>query len=487
MCKVLRSKKSKSFLSTLIFVICCPLLGAQTAEKKPVLELSAPLKMELSQGLDPLDPHGSFATESWKLTGGGKSFSFEHSNQAPGFTTGKQFQVLPGGYELARFSSSRKWGSLHAFRTTGHDTRLVAPSLARRFSGLAAEAPKSFLGTRLGAFFLHAAPEKVKATAKSRGSSAPAASQLGLTLARDFKKGFKLESEWSQTPRPVRKSKAGSVRGSQALFVKVSGSVARSETNITVRSQGGDFVNPALPVHQLGRNSLAMDARRTFKKFEVQYARNQDRLRKSAAFPGQSVSHEVVRWSFTPKRWPQMSAAQTWMNQVGTGSRLSEDNLRFGVGKDLKKLKLDVAYLRGTRMDDLTFRPLWERTGIFGDASLELLQGKRLNLHYETSAVNAPSTSALLVSKMLQINTRLSWLKDRFALVPALDYREQRASAGGVPSEFLNLVMTSLIKLPRYVPGTELLVTFSSLRASAIGQPEQNLARVKVQWKFKRH
>ena len=166
---------------------------------------------------------------------------------------------------------------------------------------------------------------------------------------------------------------------------------------------------------------------------------------------------------------------------------MSEDNLRFGVGKDLKKLKLDVAYLRGTRMDDLTFRPLWERTGIFGDASLELLQGKRLNLHYETSAVNAPSTSALLVSKMLQINTRLSWLKDRFALVPALDYREQRASAGGVPSEFFNLVMTSLIKLPRYVPGTELLVTFSSLRASAIGQPEQNLARVKVQWKFKRH
>jgi hypothetical protein len=394
--------------------------------------------------------------------------------------------MLPVGYKLARFSSRRSWGNIDAFQTTGYDTRMVTPSLARRLSGGAAEVPKSFLGTRLGAFFLHAAPDERTAAAKTEGTVAPSAGQLGLSLARDFKKGFKLESEWSQTSRAFRKSKAGSMQGSQALFVNVSGTVARYESNFTLRSQGEDFVNPALPVPQPRRNSLAMDARRTFKKLEVQYVRNQDRLRKSAAFPGQNLTHEVVRWSFTPKIWPQISAAQTWMNQIGTGNRLSEDNLRFGVGKSLKKLKLDLAYLRGTRIDDLMFRTLWERTGMFGDASIELLQGKRLNLHYETSALNIRSSSEVLGSEILQINTRLSWLKDRLALVPAVDYREHRASGGGVSSEFLNLVMTSLIKLPRYVPGTELLVTFSSQHTSAIGQPEQNLARLRIQWNFKR-
>jgi hypothetical protein len=175
------------------------------------------------------------------------------------------------------------------------------------------------------------------------------------------------------------------------------------------------------------------------------------------------------------------------MNQIGTGSRLSEDNLRFGVSKSLKKLTLDLVYLRGTRIDDMTFRTLWERTGILSDASFELLPGKRLNLHYETSALEVPPASGILGSKILQINTRLSWFKDRLALVPALDYREQRASPGGLASEFFNLVMTSLIKLPRHIPGTELLITFSSLRTSAIGQQELNLARVRVQWNFKRH
>jgi hypothetical protein len=97
-----------------------------------------------------------------------------------------------------------------------------------------------------------------------------------------------------------------------------------------------------------------------------------------------------------------------------------------------------------------------------------------------------PATSQLVSSETLQINTRLAFLADRLALLPAVDYRHHRDSRGTLDSSLLNFVLSTIVKLPRYVPGTELLINFSSHRLTAMGTPDRSSAGLTLHWNFKR-
>jgi len=483
--EMMRGRHFAALFIGVFLVLACPALRAQSQDKKQgIFVLPSFLKTELIQHINPWDRLGKFSTDRFKFTAGSKTYSFQFSNEAPTLLSGKQFLGLPGGYELAEFRLTKKWGSLSTFRSTGYNRRFVQSSTARKLTGLALAMPKSFWGAQLSGYFLQASPDK---PAKGDPATPGKGAQTGFTFAKNFKKNFRLQTELSQFWQAVR-SPGKQNEQTRGLFTQLTGKLAGADMSATYRNQGEGFVNPAIPVKGRGRGLFAVNVRRTHKKLQFEYVNQADSMAESRALSLASlgIHTESVRWTYSPKLWPQFSAIGMWIRQELAGKPQSENNLRFSANKGLKHFTLGMAYLRGSRIDAMAFQPLWDTWGLIGDASMEIQKNRRLNFHYETNNLTLHQTSQLLFTQTLQCNTRLSFLADALAFVPAVDYRHQQDNLGKVNFSLVNFVLSAIVKLPRYVPGTEVLLTFSSHHLSALGQQQQNSAGFVLQWNFKR-
>jgi hypothetical protein len=129
--------------------------------------LPLPVSAEWNESLNPRAPN-KLATDGFQFRGGTKNLKMQFSTKAPASLGGKQFPWMPGGYQFGEFSLDRKWGSLSGFRSLRYNEQLVRPDLARTLTGAGLEIPKSFLGTRLAAYFLHADPTREARMPNSR-------------------------------------------------------------------------------------------------------------------------------------------------------------------------------------------------------------------------------------------------------------------------------------------------------------------------------
>lgn len=487
------SSRSRSLVRGFVamgFLVVCPHLFPIGPEKRPVpFVFLSPVRVDLTQQFNPWDPRGRYSLNRWKLSTGYRNVTLEHTNQAPQMLKGRQFQAVPAGYLLAEVDIKRPWGTLHGFRTTGYNSRMIQGRAARSFSGAWIEMPKSILGARVGGFYMRGAPaEELRGTA-DRSPAQRRSSLVGVTLARDLRKRYKLLMEWAQSlQEPGRSGQRNAATSGRGAFIKLSGRLLSTDSVFTYRSRGEGLVNPSAP--QAGRSArlLQVDLLRAVKRHQVQYSSQfsppQGSLTASSSLA--ASRHETVGWSYSPKTWPRVSASRSRSLYGGRERRESEENLRLSAGKSLKRLNLGLAWLRGTRTGDQSPRPLWERAGIAGSAAIEMGGNRQFVLRYEVERLASRSALHLLLTRFLQASTRLSFQEDRISFAPAVHYRQQQDIPGSRQMSHLHFALTTLLKLPRSFPGSDLLLIFSSDRRQVFGQPGQLSAGLTMQWVVKR-
>lgn len=463
---------------------------AQTkSQKTDLLGLPLPLSIEWSESFD-LQSQNRLASDHYKFAAGTKNLNLQFSNQDPAFLSGKQFQWLPGGYQLAELALSRKWGSIYGFRSLGSSPRIVRPQFARSFSGAAAELPRALLGTRLTGYFLYAAPQG----RPSQGASTAASngSQIGLTLMRELRKGAQLEAEWAQTH--FSSTSSASANGSalagparRGLRVRLAGTYARADLNITYKARDEGLANPAAPTYGPAQRTLSMDVRRKFRKHQFQYSSQLDGQRAvpTLGIAVTDVREETFGWTYAPKRLPQISAAQTWSRQAAAGKPEEEETFRVSLGKSIRRANTSLLFLRGTRVDARSSRPLWERTVLMGDIAFEVLKDKRLHAYFEANRLSQPAVSQSVSVSSLHFDTRISLGKNRLSLAPVLDMRRQGGSLPALDQAGVRIALSALIKMPRHLPGTDLLVDLVSIHTRSTGRPDHDSTGLIVHWNFR--
>lgn len=464
--------------------------SAQTSgAKADPLILPLPVSMEFSQSLNPL-AQNRLATDRFRFQAGTKSFKLQFSNQAPSFLGGKQFQGLPAGYRLTDFSLARKWGAIYGFRSLGYSSRLVQPQSARSFTGAAAELPKSFFGTRLSAYLLHAAPAGQNLSTKNNPLAASSGSQLGVTLARQLISGTLLQAEWAQTRHSSSSSgpasRAGMAR--HGLLIRLDGTLARNDLNVTFTTRDEGLANPANPVYGPGRRSFLLEMRRKVKQHQLHYSRQSDDQR---ALPllclvARNVQEDTLRWTYAPRRLPQVSTSQTWSRQTAATRREEEGTLRLSFNKAIRSITTSLAFLRGTRRDLQFSRHLWARTALTGDATIAIRKERRLHVRYERSGLLQHQPIQAISSTSLQFDTCVNLWEGKLSLAPLLDLRRQEGSSIAFHLSTVRVLLNTVIKLPHYVPGTDLFINFASSHASSVGRPNLNRTELTVRWNLKR-
>jgi len=463
---------------------------AQTnGRKTEFVGLPLPLSIEWSESFD-LQAQNRLLANRFKLLAGTSNLNLQFSNQAPAFLGGKQFQWLPGGYQLTELALSRKWGSIYGFRSLGYSPRIVRPEFARTFTGAAAEVPRAVLGTRLSTYYLYAAPQ----AQLSEGISAPApnGSQVGFTLMRELRKDAKLEAEWTQT----RFSSSSPTSGNGAAFAgparrgllaKLTGTYARTDLNITYRTRDEGLANPAAPTYGPAERTLWVDVRRKLKKHQFQYSSQLDGQRavRTLGIAVMDVREGTFGWTYTPRRLPLISASQTRSRQARAGKPEDEETFRFSLAKSIRRVNASLMFLRGTRVDTQSSRPLWERTVLMGDATVEIRKDERLHAHYETNRLSQLTISQLVSVSSLQFDTRINLRQNRLSLAPVLDMRKQGGSLPALDRAGIRIALSALIKMPRRIPGTDLLINWASIHTRSTGRPDQDSTELIVRWNFR--
>jgi hypothetical protein len=454
--------------------------SAQSLEKNPYLRtLPVVFKMDLTQHVDPRDPQGLMATDQFAISGGSKDLVARYSSQGPTVLAGKQFQAVPVGYRFAELAAKRKWGSLHAFRSAGYDKRFVTAAAARTLAGGVMELPKSFLGTSLWASYIHGSP------ANSKSEIVPAGSQFDVNVARNLRKGFTLQSEFTRVRQPARLNQT--TESGYGFFTRLDGKIAGTEIGVAYRSQGEDTINPAQPLQGQGRNLVLVDLRHTYKNQRLQYVSQKESLPeiRASRAPSTDVHQQTVRWTYAATRWPQLSVEGTWTAQNTGGRHEREETGRLSFNKSFSRLQLSGAYIRGHRVEAV--RPLWHRFGYTADARLDVRRNRRLNFHYESNSMSFHSSSHVLRSEVFQFNTRLPFWKDRLAVLPVLDYLHlDDGKRRTISSSVLTFALSVATKLPRMLPGTDFVISYNARHAGALGRPSENSSGLIVQWNFRR-
>ncbi len=431
-----------------------------------------PISLEWSESLDPRAPN-KLATEGFKFQGGTRNLKMKFSTQAPGILGGKQFQWMPGGYQLFEFSLSRKWGSIQGFRSLRYNARIVRPDNARAVTGAGVEVPKSLLGTCLSAYFLHAAPTTEARLSQSNTLAGSAGSQFGLTLTRELKKGARLQAEWTQTQHKFRSSSAiksgGSLGGARrGLMMRFEGVLARTDLNSTFIARDEGLANPAAPAYGPGKRNLRLDARRKLKGHQFQYSAQSDVQKASPfrGFPMDDLREHVASWSYASKRLPQFSASQTWLWQTVAGRQEEETGLRLSVARSVRKVNASMTLLHAQRTVAHSSSPLWQRTVLTGDATIEIRKGRQLHARYETSTMQLPTIRQEVAVSSLRLDTRVNMWGEKLSLAPALDIRRQGGSLPALGRTAARLGLSAQIKVPRWIPGTDFARSISPLTTS---------------------
>jgi hypothetical protein len=451
--------------------------------KDKTISFSPLLKLEFSDHFNFFDPLGKFGSDIFKITAGTNALSFQYSNQAPILFGGKQFLILPMGYDLAEIDLKRKWGSLSVFRSLGYNSRFVQPATARALTGVALLAPKSFWGTQVSGYVLQASPAESGQALSSENNA-----QAGFTVMKEFKKGFKIQSEFTQSRQFAETANAQNT-SAPGLFSQFTGKVAKADLIFSYRNQGEGFTNPAIPMPGQNRNLFTANVQRTFKKFRIEYSDQWDstaegRIRQ---LPSINIHTKSVRWTYSTKRWPQFSATGTWIAWGFDARREREENLQFSLNKALRRLTLGMSYLNGRRRDIVgSDALLWDRSGVMADAGVEVKKNRRINFHFENTVMRFPAASQSVFSQVLQCNTRMPFMADRFAFLPMLEYRYNWDNLGVLDNAFVRLALPVSIKLPRFMRISDILLTSSIEHATVLGQPARTTPGLVFGWNFRR-
>jgi hypothetical protein len=454
--------------------------------------VAMPVSLEWSESFHPF-AEDRFAADGFKFRGGTKNLKMQFSTQAPAILGGKQFSWMPGGYQLAEFSLTRKWGSIQGFRSLRHNTRMVRPDLTRTITGAGLEAPKSILGTDVTAYFLQAMPTSETREAQGQSMAGASGMQAGLTLSRNFRKNARMQAEWTQSwhelqlPDSIQRAKFfGGAR--RAFMLGFEGTLARIELSTALISREEGLLNPAAPAYGPGTQNIRLNARRRFKGHQFQYGTQADDQGASSIL-GQA-SHNLMEqsagWSYAKKRFPQIAASQTLKRETVQGRHEEERELRLSLAKPLRRIDARLAFVRAMRADLLASRPLWDRLTFSGDATIEIRKGRRLHLQYEANTLEQRTLAQKISSSVLQADTRFALWGEKITLVPTAEFRRQVGSLPAHDMSAARLALAAQIKMPRRIPGTDFLINFASNHVQAPGRPDWNRTDLTLRWNFKR-
>ena len=471
---------------------CCVGLAQANRQDRAPLLLPIPISMEWSESLHPL-AQNKFATDRFKLQGGTAGYRLQFSNQAPDFLSGKQFQGLPGGYRLAEFSLSRKWGSVHAFRSAGYDTQIVRRESARSMAGAGVELPKSVFGSSLSAYLLRAAPAGAARPTAGNPLAGSDGLQIGFFLARELRKNARMQAEWTQTRNSPASSGPGVSAGRngqlrRGLRARADGTFAGADLKVSYLHRDEGLANPAAPSYGPANNTLSLDVRRSLGKHQFGFSSLYDGQRGAPDLhmATRKVREETLQWTYSPRRLPQISASQGWSRQTTASRNEMEESVRLSLSKAFPRVGTSLVYLRGSLKDLTTSGVLWQRTGISGDATLEIRKDRRLHVRYENSLLRQRTIARAVSNSTLQLDTRINLCNGALSLSPALNIRRQAADSPDLNSSAVRVLLLAGIRLPRYVPGTDLLMNFASHHLHAVGRPDQNGAEFSMRWNLKR-
>jgi hypothetical protein len=462
--------------------------GGAKSDPSPAL----PISLEWNESFHPL-AQSKLAVDSFQLRGGSKNLKLQFSTQAPGILAGRQFLWAPGGYQLADFSFTRKWGSIHGFQSLRYDSKRIRPAAARVLTGGGIDLPKSILGTSLAAYYLHASPSDEARQANDLSLTGSRGAQIGLALARDFKKKARLQAEWTESRHESRLSLSkippGFFGGARRAFmVGFEGTLARTEFSSALITRDEGLANPAVPSYGPAQRDIRLNARRKFKGHQIQYSVQSNGQR---ALPLMSiVSHDIMEysagWSYAPKRLPQFTAIPTLCRQTVAGRREEERGFRLSLAKTFRRINASLGFFRAARTDMASVRRLWQRTVLSGDAAIEIRKGNRLHFRYEANALEQLALSQKASYSSLQMDTRLGVWKDRLSLSPALDLQRQRGTLPAQRQLSARAALSAAVRLPRRIPGSDLLISLASNHTRSAGRPDWNHIDLAVRWNFKR-
>lgn len=466
---------------------------AQTGGAKPAPgQPSLPVSIEWGESFNPR-AQSKLATNSFRFGVNTKTLKMQYSTQAPAFLGGKQFQWMPGGYQVADFSVARKWGAIHGFRSLRFNSAAVRRDLARTITGAGMEIPKSPLGARVSAYFLHASPMEEARAAKTVSLIGSKGTQFGVALVRDFNKQARLQAELSESrhearPMPAKESPGPFGGARRALMLGFEGTAARTEFSSTFISRGEGMANPAAPSYAPGKQNARLNARRKFKDHQFQYSAQSD-AQKAVPFLGivvRGIREQSLSWSYVRKRMPQVSASVSSSRQTVAGRSEVERGMRLSLAKSVRRISATLGFANAQRTDLQSMRPQWRRNVLSADTGLEIGKGKRLHIRYEASSMVQDALAQKLMVSSLQMDTRVLLWKEKVSLTPTLDVRRQ---AGTIPAQrqtSARMALSALLKLPRWIPGTDLLLNFASNHVRSAGRPDWNRMDLTMHWNFKR-
>lgn len=465
-----------------IALVFCVQGFAQAGEKKADL-LSLPLRVSLEWN-ELVNPRAAsiLVNDGFKLSGGTENLKLQFSTQGPGLLAGRRFQWLPAGYRIGEFGLSRGWGSIRGFRSFGWNPALVRAGSGRRIAGAGVEMPRLLFGMRLGVSILHASSEREAGV-----------SQVGLALAREWKGGARLQAEWAGSPL----AHASPAPGMQAAhparmgggwMVKFDGTPARTRVGLVLVGRGEGPANPAVASYMPAGRDLRIDVRRKFGGHEFLYGgRAEGRRALSVQGLGaRSVREDTFVWAWSPGRLPRLAASLYWSRQAAAGSAEQESGTRLSVSRSTRRFGAGITLLRARRSQLFSMRPLWRRTSLSGEVSVEMGKGRRLQVRYETGRMLPAGLLQPLNSYALKADTRLELLGGRLSLLPVLDLAGQR---GGSPASGMMVMRASLaarIKPPRWFPATEWLVQLASNHARTGDCFRSSRTDLVFRWNYKK-
>ena len=400
---------------------------------------------------------------------------------------------MPGGYQLSEFSLSRKWGSIQGFRSLRYNSRIVLPEYARTITGAGLEIPKSLLGTRLAAYFVHAAPTQAARLSRRQHPGGIGRFPIRFHSGAVLNKRARFQAELTQAQHENRsfsaiKSGEPSRRARRGLMMRFKGVLARTDFNATFLAKDEGLANPAAPAYGPGNRNFRLDARRKLKGHQLQYSAQSDAQRSAPyrGFPRGDVQEHIASWSYASKRLPQFTASQTWLRQTAAGRPEEERGYRLAVAKSVRKVNASMTLLHALRMDALSSRALWQRTVLAGDATIEICTGRQLHARYETSTMQQLTIRQHVDVSSLQLDTRINLWGEKLSLTPTFDIRRQGGSLPALGQTAARLGLSVQIKVPRWIPGSDFVVHCTANHIRTAGSPDWSRADLTMHWNFKR-
>ena len=158
----------------------------------------------------------------------------------------------------------------------------------------------------------------------------------------------------------------------------------------------------------------------------------------------------------------------------------------MSLARSIGTINTSLSFKRSLSSDFHTGLSLWDRTMVSGDATIVICKTPRLHMRYETNTMTQHASAQQTVSSVLQIDTRVALWGDNLSLIPRMDFRRW---TGTLPANFRSsarLALSAQIKVPRWLPGTSVMVNYAHNHSGAFGHPDQNHTDLITHWTIKR-